>query len=310
MASSKHRSSDSVSPENPITKFAAQLIRRKARELVARSGFSPSDRDDIEQELRLILLRRLDKFDPSVAHYNAFVTTVIERYSATILEHRCAESRFHRRYGGSLNQLVDDGDGNKIEMGAKLPEDQQCMRTMRDPRGTAARRSPADPRAKPSAKPRLVLSTMQTASTDEFRAKLRQGDHLFLVADEVHRMGSTENRKLFSLASGPRLGLSATPRRAGDPEGTQAILEYFQGIVPPPFTLKDAIPSALTPYFYYVHTIRLTPDEQSKWEEISKRLSRFLAQASKPGSPDASLSARIQQSPPVPRCPPSACLAG
>lgn len=129
MASSKHRSSDSVSPENPITKFAAQLIRRKARELAARSGFSPSDRDDIEQELRLILLRRLDKFDPSVAHYNAFVTTVIERYSATILEHRCAESRSHRRYGGSLNQLVDDGDGNKIEMGATLPEDQQCVRT-------------------------------------------------------------------------------------------------------------------------------------------------------------------------------------
>lgn len=150
-------------------------------------------------------------------------------------------------------------------------------------------------RAKPSAKPRLILSTMQTASTNEFRAKLRQGDHLFLIADEVHRMGSTENRKLFSLATGPRLGLSATPRRAGDPEGTQAILEYFQGIVPPPFTLKDAIPSALTPYFYYVHTIRLTPDEQSKWEEISKRLSRFVAQASKPGSPDANLSTRIQQ---------------
>ena len=40
-----------------------------------------------------------------------------------------AESRSHRRYGGSLNQLVDDGDGNKIEMGATLPEDQQSMHT-------------------------------------------------------------------------------------------------------------------------------------------------------------------------------------
>lgn len=129
MASSKHRSSDGVSPENPINKFAAHLIRRKARELASRSGFSPTDRDDIEQELRLILLRRLDKFDPSVAHYNAFVTTVIERYSATILEHRRAESRSYSRYGGSLNQLVDDGDGNKIEMGATLSEDQQSVRT-------------------------------------------------------------------------------------------------------------------------------------------------------------------------------------
>ena len=61
MASSKHRSSDDVSLENPINKFAAHLIRRKARELAACSGFSPSDRDDIEQELRLILLRCIEE---------------------------------------------------------------------------------------------------------------------------------------------------------------------------------------------------------------------------------------------------------
>jgi RNA polymerase sigma factor (sigma-70 family) len=129
MASSKQRSGDSGSPENPINKFAAYLIRRKARELAACSGFSPSDRDDIEQELTLVLLRRLDKFDPKVAHYNAFVTTVIERYAATILEHRRAESRCHRRCGGSLNKMLDDGEGNKVEMGATLPEDQQSVRT-------------------------------------------------------------------------------------------------------------------------------------------------------------------------------------
>jgi hypothetical protein len=36
-------------------------------------------------------------------------------------------------------------------------------------------------REKPSEKPRLVLSTMQTAATDDFRARLRQGEHIFLV---------------------------------------------------------------------------------------------------------------------------------
>ena len=44
-----------------------------------------------------MLLRRLAKFDPTIAHYNVFVTTVIERYSATIIEHRTAESRSHQR---------------------------------------------------------------------------------------------------------------------------------------------------------------------------------------------------------------------
>lgn len=120
---------DCVSPEQPINKFADRLIRRKARELITRFGFSPADREDIEQELRLLLIRRFDKFDPSVAHYNVFVTTVIERFTATIIEHREAESRAPVRSGGSLSRLIDDGNGNQIEKGATLTEDQHAFRT-------------------------------------------------------------------------------------------------------------------------------------------------------------------------------------
>ena len=68
--------------------------------------------------------------------------------------------------------------------------------------------------------PRIVISTVQTACSKEFRAALQEGDHLFLVADEVHRLGSPQYRTLLDLSCGPRLGLSATPRRAGDAEGT------------------------------------------------------------------------------------------
>ncbi|WP_242618371.1 DEAD/DEAH box helicase family protein [Edaphobacter modestus] len=127
---------------------------------------------------------------------------------------------------------------------------------------------------------RIVLATMQTASMPEFRSAVRQGAHLFLVADEVHRIGSSNNLQLLILETGPRLGLSATPRRAGDEEGTRKTLEYFEGIVPPPFTLQDAIKSgALTPYFYHVHTVRLTAVEQETWDEITKRIKRLCAQA-------------------------------
>ena len=38
--------------------------------------------------------------------------------------------------------------------------------------------------------PRIVLSTMQTAAMIEFRSAIGQGSHVFLVADEVHRVGS------------------------------------------------------------------------------------------------------------------------
>lgn len=136
--------------------------------------------------------------------------------------------------------------------------------------------------------PRIVLSTMQTAASAEFRGVLRHGQHIFLVADEVHRIGSPNHLQLLSLETGPRLGLSATPRRAGDPEGTAKILDYFNGIVPPPFTLQDAIKSgALTPYFYHLHTVTLTDTEQKRWDELTKRIWRLSGQnaLSKDGNP-------------------------
>jgi superfamily II DNA or RNA helicase len=127
---------------------------------------------------------------------------------------------------------------------------------------------------------RIVLATMQTASMPEFRSAVRQGAHLFFVVDEVHRVGSPNNLQLLTVETGPRLGLSATPRRAGDEEGTRKTLEYFDGIVLPPFTLQDAIKSgALTPYFYHVHTVRLTAVEQETWDEITKRIKRLCARA-------------------------------
>jgi superfamily II DNA or RNA helicase len=135
--------------------------------------------------------------------------------------------------------------------------------------------------------PRIVLSTMQTAAMIEFRSAIRQGGHVFLVADEVHRVGSPNHLQILALDSGPRLGLSATPRRAGDPDGTARILDYFNGIVPPPFTLQDAIESgALTPYFYHVHTVTLTGTEQERWDEITKRIRRISAINASANEPD------------------------
>lgn len=128
--------------------------------------------------------------------------------------------------------------------------------------------------------PRIVIAMLQTASTNSFLKQLTQGDHLFIVADEVHRLGARESQKVLSIESGPRLGLSATPERAGDPNGTQAILTYFEGIVHPPFTLADAIAAgALTPYAYHIHRVCLTSDEQERWKAATHKIRRLFAQS-------------------------------
>jgi len=117
---------------------------------------------------------------------------------------------------------------------------------------------------------RIVLATMQTASSRQFRDNIIQGNHLLLVADEVHQIGSVNNSNFFSVDTGARLGLSATPHRYGDPEGTRRILDYFGGIAPPPVTLLDAIRAGrLVPYEYYPHSITLTAGEAAEWKEIS-----------------------------------------
>ena len=134
-------------------------------------------------------------------------------------------------------------------------------------------------------KHRIILATMDTACSEAFIKNISQGEHIFLVADEVHRLGSRHRRNALKISSGPRLGLSATPRRYGDPEGTTALFEYFGGIIPPPYTLNDAIKSGvLTKYFYNPLTISLTPDEQEAWNDITKKISQFIARMNRPNS--------------------------
>lgn len=149
-------------------------------------------------------------------------------------------------------------------------------------------------RSSKSDRPRIVLTTMQTASKQDFIDSVRVGPHLFVVADEVHRMGSPDNRRIFQLDSGPRLGLSATPRRFGDQEGTDAIFTYFGDVVLPVVTLQDAIKSeALTPYFYTVHTVDLTVEEQEQWDEITKEIKKLYAQTK--GSTDGGSTFNIEK---------------
>lgn len=141
-----------------------------------------------------------------------------------------------------------------------------------------------------------ILATIQTASSDEFRGLIVGGDHLFMVADEVHRLGATGASQILTLSTGPRLGLSATPERAGDPVGTAALMGYFGGIVPPPFGLEDAIRAkALTPYAYNVHTVSLESDERAEWIKATDEFRRLYARSmSGGGDGSEGFSARLK----------------
>jgi superfamily II DNA or RNA helicase len=121
---------------------------------------------------------------------------------------------------------------------------------------------------------RVVIATMQTVSMDAFLEAVSGGDHLMIVADEVHQIGSRKNSKAMGIQAASRLGLSATPKRYGDLEGTQRIFDYFGPVIEPPFTLQDAISAKrLVKYEYFPHPIHLNEQESKQWHDISKKIS-------------------------------------
>lgn len=73
--------------------FARAIIRRKALLIARCDGFTEKDLEDIEQELRLFLVKSLDQYDPGQGHINVFMTTVIERAKAMMVRDRWRKKR-------------------------------------------------------------------------------------------------------------------------------------------------------------------------------------------------------------------------
>ena len=114
---------------------------------------------------------------------------------------------------------------------------------------------------------------------------------LMLIADEVHNLGGGS-----FLASPPpyidyRLGLSATPERQYDPDGTARLTEYFGDVVFE-FGLADAIGVCLVPYDYHLHPVGLSHHELEDYRMLSDTIRRLTLAAGR--DPSAEEEERLQ----------------
>lgn len=126
-----------------------------------------------------------------------------------------------------------------------------------------------------------ILAVHQTAATQRF-AKAMQGlppESTMLIADEVHNLGAPRLRGALLPRASIRLGLSATPRRWYDQEGTQELLDYFSGICFE-YPLERAIGTFLTPYRYFPILASLSADEREDYEELSERIAKLACRDS------------------------------
>lgn len=135
----------------------------------------------------------------------------------------------------------------------------------------------------------IILTTHDTFCSKDFMQIMRETKDakVFFIGDEVHGMWSEERKKGFVGDFPYRLGLSATPDRWFDPEGTKDLLEFF-GIKTDDdkyvFSLEDAIKKInpatgltyLTPYEYHPYFCSLGGEELERYIEESKKLVRLF----------------------------------
>lgn len=128
----------------------------------------------------------------------------------------------------------------------------------------------------------IILTTHDTLSSKKFIEIISSSNtDIFLIVDEVHGIGSNRRREGLLDKYDFKLGLSATPTRWFDKEGTDIIIDYFGDVIFS-FTLENALTKInqdtgeyyLTPYEYHPYFIELTSDELREYEIQSNKISK------------------------------------
>ncbi len=133
----------------------------------------------------------------------------------------------------------------------------------------------------------VVVTTHRTLSGAATQQTLKRSvGQSMLIADEVHHMGATDAQKGLLDEFRFRLGLSATPERWYDEDGTRVLNSYFGGTVFD-YGLKNAIDGgALYEYYYIPHIVELEADEMEEYMRLTRKIGRLMGKA---GGADAVL---------------------
>jgi superfamily II DNA or RNA helicase len=149
----------------------------------------------------------------------------------------------------------------------------------------------------------VILTTHDTISSEKFRSIIEDVScPILLIGDEVHGMGSSNRMKGLLSKYKYRLGLSATPKRYFDDEGTEELYKFFDKSVYS-FDLKRAITEInpltgqtyLCPYDYYPIFVELNLEEMDKYITLSKVISRLFAQKKKTLKEEKILESKLRQ---------------
>lgn len=139
----------------------------------------------------------------------------------------------------------------------------------------------------------VVIAVQNTAAGTPFIDLMNEVtesfDFTLMVGDEVHGLGATSFQAAMQPSYQFRLGLSATPHRYFDDEGTQTLIDYF-GDTAFQFSTKDAMEwvdpvtgqRALSPYKYFPIFVTLEKDELEEYLELSEKIAKLSGEGLDP----------------------------
>lgn len=129
----------------------------------------------------------------------------------------------------------------------------------------------------------VIVAVQNTASSDDFISEFQKlisitNNHLF-IADEMHGLGAPVFRKALNVNIEARLGLTATPNRWFDEDGTELLTNYFGGVVYS-FGLHEALnwvdpisqETPLCPYNYHPQFVDLDALEMESYLDLTRQI--------------------------------------
>ena len=123
-----------------------------------------------------------------------------------------------------------------------------------------------------------AITTQATFASEGFQHAIFSRPPDLIIGDEVHNLGAERARAALPERTEYRLGLSATPERPYDEEGSTELFEYFGGVVYE-YGLAEAIDDeVLCPYRYTPVPVELTGEETDEYLDLSRAIGRLLNQ--------------------------------
>lgn len=122
----------------------------------------------------------------------------------------------------------------------------------------------------------IIIATYDAAVSDFSMDKWKsiKAEKLALICDEVHNIGAKSTRRIMDLTPEYRIGLSATPQRNFDEEGSELILSYFNH-QKYEFSIRDAQREHyLVEYEYRIFPVLMNDADWQSYIQFTQQISK------------------------------------